>query len=51
MVLPSVQFFPLLSMVLKKNEHFYLSLDVATTVLCALNLGIMAVVRHYGMNT
>ena len=51
LVLPSLPFFLVLPYLLKRNVNFYISLSVATAVMFLLYLGMMAVLRRYGIET
>lgn len=51
LVLPSLPFFLVLPYLLKRNLNFYISLSVATAVMLLLYLGMMAVLRRYGIET
>jgi len=50
LVLPSLPFFLVLPYLLKRNVNFYVSLGVATAVMFGLYLGMMMVLRRYGID-
>jgi len=50
LVLPSLPFFLVLPYLLKRNVNFYVSLGVATAVMFGLYLGMMIVLRRYGID-
>jgi hypothetical protein len=49
LVLPSLPFFLLLPFLLKRNVNFCVSLGVATALMFGLYLGMMTVLRRYGI--
>ena len=50
LVLPSLPFFVLLPILLKRNVNFYISLGIATATMLLLYLGMVAVLRRYGID-
>jgi hypothetical protein len=50
LVLPSLPFFLILPYLLKRNVNFYISLGVATVTMFLLYLGMMTVLRRYGID-
>ena len=49
LVLPSLPFFMLLPMLLAKTSNFYVSFTVATAVMVAIYLSMLAVLRKLGI--
>lgn len=50
LVLPSLPFFLLFPMLLKRNVNFYVSLGTATVVMFGLYAAMMMVLRRYGVD-
>ena len=50
LVLPSLPFFLVLPYLLKRNVNFYISLGAATAVMFLLYLGMMLMLRRYGID-
>jgi hypothetical protein len=50
LVLPSLPFFLVLPYLLKRNVNFYISIGAATAVMFLLYLGMMVVLRRYGID-
>ena len=49
LVLPSLPFFLILPYLLRRNINFYISLGAATAVMFGLYLGMVFVLRRYGV--